>query len=180
MFCYNCGKELNDDFNLCPYCGADITRYSDETADKAKEYIVEPDVKFELLGRELFFSPRFLEYNTLRKRFFEKAESLEEEYIKFYKSRKHTFVGLFDEEIPEVVQKVTSAVRFGVDVLMEYGIDDIDDTMLANMVVQSGNIKESLGYIYAKAGEIQRYAENLGDYRDIKKASRGHELHPIC
>ena len=174
MFCYNCGKELNDDFNLCPYCGADITRYSDETADKAKEYIVEPDVKFELLGRELFFSPRFLEYNTLRKRFFEKAESLEEEYIKFYKSRKHTFVGLFDEEIPEVVQKVTSAVRFGVDVLMEYGIDDIDDTMLANMVVQSGNIKESLGYIYAKAGEIQRYAENLGDYRDIKKASRGH------
>ena len=39
MFCYNCGKELNDDFNLCPYCGADITRYSDETADKAKEYI---------------------------------------------------------------------------------------------------------------------------------------------
>ena len=152
MFCYNCGKELNDDFNLCPYCGADITRYSDETADKAKEYIVEPDVKFELLGRELFFSPRFLEYNTLRKRFFEKAESLEEEYIKFYKSRKHTFVGLFDEEIPEVVQKVTSAVRFGVDVLMEYGIDDIDDTMLANMVVQSGNIKESLGYIYAKAG----------------------------
>lgn len=169
MFCYNCGKELNDDFNLCPYCGADITRYSDETADKAKEYIVEPDVKFELLGRELFFSPRFLEYNTLRKRFFEKAESLEEEYIKFYKSRKHTFVGLFDEEIPEVVQKVTSAVRFGVDVLMEYGIDDIDDTMLANMVVQSGNIKESLGYIYAKAGEIQRYAENLGDYRDIKK-----------
>lgn len=37
---------------------------------------------------------------------------------------------------------------------MEYGIDDIDDTMLANMVVQSGNIKESLGYIYAKAGEI--------------------------
>lgn len=40
MFCYNCGKELNDDFNLCPYCGADITRYSDETADKAKEYIV--------------------------------------------------------------------------------------------------------------------------------------------
>ena len=62
----------------------------------------------------------------------------------------------FDEEIPEVVQKVTSAVRFGVDVLMEYGIDDIDDTMLANMVVQSGNIKESLGYIYAKAGEIQR------------------------
>ena len=55
MFCYNCGKELNDDFNLCPYCGADITRYSDETADKAKEYIVEPDVKFELLGRELFF-----------------------------------------------------------------------------------------------------------------------------
>ena len=41
MFCYNCGKELNDDFNLCPYCGADITRYSDETADKAKEYIVE-------------------------------------------------------------------------------------------------------------------------------------------
>lgn len=95
MFCYNCGKELNDDFNLCPYCGADITRYSDETADKAKEYIVEPDVKFELLGRELFFSPRFLEYNTLRKRFFEKAESLEEEYIKFYKSRKHTFVGLF-------------------------------------------------------------------------------------
>lgn len=41
MFCYNCGKELNDDFNLCPYCGADITRYSDETADKAKEYIIE-------------------------------------------------------------------------------------------------------------------------------------------
>lgn len=40
MFCYNCGKELNDDFNLCPYCGADITRYSDETADKAKEYIL--------------------------------------------------------------------------------------------------------------------------------------------
>ena len=34
---------------------------------------------------------------------------------------------------------------------------------------RSGNIKESLGYIYAKAGEIQRYAENLGDYRDIKK-----------
>ena len=78
MFCYNCGKELNDDFNLCPYCGADITRYSDETADKAKEYIVEPDVKFELLGRELFFSPRFLEYNTLRKRFFEREKEVKE------------------------------------------------------------------------------------------------------
>ena len=90
-------------------------------------------------------------------------------------------MGLFDEEIPEVVQKVTSAVRFGVDVLMEYGIDDIDDTMLANMVVQSGNIKESLGYIYAKAGEIQRYAENLGDYRDIKNSKFScHSQRVLC
>ena len=175
MYCYNCGKELNDDFNLCPYCGVELTQhFVGKAAGIEEECIEEPDVKFELLGRELFFSPRFLEYNALRKRFFEKAESLEMEYIRFYNGRKHTFVGLFEEEIPEVVQKITSAVRFGVDVLMEYGIDDVDDTILANMVIRSGNIKESLGYIYAKAEEIQRYAENLGDYRDIKKASRGH------
>ena len=122
----------------------------------------------------LAFSNDVIAYNSLRNRFVDKSTRLEKEYVDFYKNRKHTFDDLFDVEIPEVVHKVIDATHFGVSVLMEYGIDDIDDNALAAMVSENGGIRQALDFIYQKAEKIEELAISLGEYRSIQRAGRGH------
>ncbi len=177
MYCYNCGKQINAEFKHCPYCGTDLNELSSNktNSQEQSEAIPEtPDVEIMIADRKLYFRPDFMEYNALRKRFFDKAAKLESEYIEYYSYKEHSFDSLFDEEIPNVVYKTIDAVKFGVSVLMEYGIDDIDDEQLAALVSQDENIKDHLEYIYERAFEIEQYAERLADYRNVEKASRSH------
>lgn len=171
MFCYNCGKQVDNTFKHCPYCGIPLTAAKDSIPQKNTG---RPDVEVSLLGKKVFFSQSFIDYNNLRKRFYDKAAELEDNYICYYSDREHTFDALFDEEIPKAVYETVDAVKFGVSVLMEYGIDFIDEETLADMVTSDGNVKNALNYIYSKADEISDTAESLSEYRNAQRASRGH------
>ena len=171
MFCYNCGKQVDNTFKHCPYCGIPLTAAKDSIPQKNTG---RPDVEVSLLGKKVFFSQSFIDYNDLRKRFYDKAAELEDNYICYYSDREHTFDALFDEEIPKAVYETVDAVKFGVSVLMEYGIDFIDEETLSDMVTSDGNVKNALNYIYSKADEISDTAESLSEYRNAQRTSRGH------
>lgn len=163
MTCKKCGRTIKDDFAICPYCGSTIQATEEPVSE----------CKFSVAGRTIVVPDSLVKYDTLRKRFSSKAEELENEYIEFYDKRTHNFNGLFDEEIPEVVRKVVLAVKFGVSVLMEYGIDDIDEDELSERVVSAnGDIKQALEPIYAKVAEIIEFEESLNDYRNAQRMGR--------
>lgn len=163
MTCEKCGRTIKADFTICPYCGSTIQAAEGPVAEHT----------FSVAGRTIAVPDSLVKYNALRKRFSIKAEELENEYIEFYRKRKHNFSGLFDEEIPEVVRKVVLAVKFGVSVLMEYGIDDIDEDELSERVVSAnGDIKQELEPIYAKVAEIIDFEESLSEYRNAQRMGR--------
>jgi len=131
-------------------------------------------VKLSIAGRTINVSKELVEYNNFRKRFSNKAESLKNEHVNFYNSRVHTFDGLFEIEIPEVLNKAYSAIKFGNSVLMEYGVDYISEEELVGRATANGGIKEKLRPIFEEVEEIERYAESLGDYRNVQRAGRGY------
>ena len=38
MKCQNCGKELNDDFQLCPYCGSAVESDDNRQTEQTNTY----------------------------------------------------------------------------------------------------------------------------------------------
>lgn len=133
-----------------------------------------PRRTFSIAGREVSFSNDLVTYNNLRNQFVNQSMVLEKEFTNFYKSRKHTFDGLFEEEIPTVVYKIIDALHYGVSVLMEYGIDDIDDNELGKMVAGNEGVRDALEPIYQKAQEIEDLAISMGEYRAVQRAGRGY------
>lgn len=59
----------------------------------------------------LFFSWSCTDYSDLRKRFYDKAAELEDNYICYYSDREHTFDALFDEKIPKAVYETVDAAK---------------------------------------------------------------------
>lgn len=39
MFCKNCGKEINDNAVVCPYCGVQVRQLNGETAEGQEKHI---------------------------------------------------------------------------------------------------------------------------------------------
>ena len=59
----------------------------------------------------LFFSWSCTDYSDLRKRFYDKAAELKDNYICYYSDREHPFDALFDEKIPKAVYETVDAAK---------------------------------------------------------------------
>lgn len=163
MKCNNCGKKINDDFNLCPYCGANISQNAKE------EHTV-----FLLSEYKLTFSKELIEFNELRGEFSKKAEELENAFIKYYNSNPHSFYNLIENTLPKVAKQAYKIIQFGIEKLMQNGIDDIDSKELVEMVSERKTLTDYLEPILEKMDEIEIYAEELANEQYIRSLSRGH------
>lgn len=107
MFCFKCGNPVNEKFKHCPYCVIKLSTLNNIIPEKNcnKRDGKSSKIEFLIAERKICFTQEFINYNTLRKRFFDKATELENAYMDYYKSKDHTFNSLFDEEVPEVNQK---------------------------------------------------------------------------
>lgn len=173
--CPKCGHVIPVNSKFCLNCGTPIP--SVKATDKTIAKVTAPSgstTKFLISGRQIVFSSDVIEYNKLRVLFSNKASDLELDYISFYKNRDHNFRDLFDIEIPELVLKAADAVKFGVHILMEYGIDDIDENELATMVSNKISIRDCLFPIIDGAEKIEAYADELAGYRTISRAGHGY------
>ena len=68
MFCINCGKKLNDDYNFCPYCGFKLTKDT-----KTKGTLVNVMVKGGLT-KELYYKDGNFYYDSKLEMPFSKEE----------------------------------------------------------------------------------------------------------
>lgn len=125
MRCNNCGAEIPWGSLFCLKCGSKV-KVNVSTGDECS-------VKsFNLLGRNLTFYEDVLAVNKLRKQFAEYGWKTRNSYINFYNSNVRTFEDLFNKAFPKFVDDIMSAIKFGVFVLMDYGVDFIDEKELTN------------------------------------------------
>lgn len=168
MNCEFCGKEISKDFLLCPYCGKKL-RVHDR-----KNIELRPKDKTELTlaGHTLYFDSKLIAYNDLRKRFIKKAIEIEAEYTDWYKELPPTYEQLFSSAVPEIYYQSIKANKFGVSVLMEYGIDDIDENTLSDLVSERKSLSELLDPLRRLVEEIEDCAEEMEEKRRYEKNSR--------
>lgn len=170
MNCYNCGAEYSKNNIFCLECGAELT---DKIFNNNVEYYNDC-LNIKLCGNTISFSAEILEYNELFGNFITLGEKSSRKFENFYKMEITTFDKLYEKCLPVFVEKCSEAFRFGIFVLMEYGIDYIDEQALLDMFDEDElKIEFVLEQYVTFAEQIQETAEQLNSYRATQRAMRG-------
>lgn len=174
MNCSKCGKTLDDAFVFCPFCGGSMKTQGDADIDSViTENVANvEEVTFEIAGRALAFGSNVIAYNSLHKRFIEKAQIIKADFVKYYSASTHTYERLFAQDIPKFLESVSLAVRFGVSILVEYGIMDVDFDYLCEFAADDINVMRTLGPIKDKVDEIEQFAIERGYKRNLSRMNR--------
>lgn len=164
--CFNCGESIKKNFKHCPYCGIVLQQKKiiEDNSTKQYEPKKETNVEISLLGRTLIFTQNFMDYYKFKNRFIEFGIDLENKYIDFYNSSKHTFEGVFEEQLPAVIEKIEKIICFGECVLKEYGVDDVNGKEITDSI--SNELKKDFEYISRAMNEILEFDDSSAEFRE--------------
>ncbi|WP_156114892.1 CFI-box-CTERM domain-containing protein [Paenibacillus sp. FSL R5-0345] len=113
-----------------------------------------------------------VEYNKLRTLFSSHASKSKTDFDVYYHSSVKSFDDLFDKAFPTFIESVTASLKFGVSVLMKYGVDDVDFDKLAELAANDIDIPKYISPFMEAAEKIEEYAENLSNYKNLSRAGR--------
>lgn len=164
MVCNNCGSNIPDDSMFCLKCGSKVE------ADLDNNVIVKT---FPLCGNSVSFYDDIIEFNNIRTNFVEFARKSRSEYINFYNSKIKNFDDLYDIALPKFLEYIAESVRFGIFILMENGIDYIDEKALIDYMDDDElRVQHVLNMFSEYADNIQKAVDELAEYRHIQRSSR--------
>lgn len=198
MYCIKCGFKLPDNSRFCSNCGTPLS-FPMATGDESivsepmetksamekipteiqadlepgEKVSLEPlGIEFDIVDHHLSFNADMVAFNKLRKPFSVNAGKHKAEYIKFYDSKVHSFDDLFQIAYPEMKRRIDLSVEFGIRVLMDYGVDHIDEDTLRSLAGDNIDPDVVMQPLMESAEEIQRHAANISRGRDIERSSR--------
>ena len=157
MRCSNCGTDLPDEALFCFKCGTKIE----------KDAAPENRQTFRIGDRELVFGADLLAVKDLRRKFSDYAWECATAFAKYYKSNVTCFDDIFEKAFAVFEEKSTAALHFGVRVLMDYGVDYIDVSQLADAAGDRIDPTPVLTPFIKTAEEIQEKADALSGYKYI-------------
>jgi len=132
--------------------------------------------KFPLCGHEVCFYRNILEYNDFRGNFMELCKERREEFKLFYSEKVTSFKTLYEASIPKFIITAREAVSFSVFVLMEYGIDDIDEETFFDMVggEEGLGIRMILDQFLELNEQVKDAQTSINDYRTAQRSGRSY------
>lgn len=182
MFCWNCGKQIDDISKFCQYCGAKIEPISDNCLQnptiKDTNTHQLPSITFSLRGNEITFDYRIEKYTQFRKEFMEQYQRYNDSLIEKVQG---TLSKLKDSELDNCLDIF---IQFGTDTitwlqktvhqkLISMGIYTVSLEQIADMIRNSANHFSDKYTIFSeKYLEIVASAKQLEEYKALKRANR--------
>lgn len=178
-FCIECGQQLVDGAKFCFSCGKPVAQVQTETSNlvhNVKTQIVKSDKslskEFLLFNNQIIFDGNLVEIIKLQKLFLEFAWNKRSEFVELYDSI-FTLEDLFDIGMSKFISSILESINLGVKTLMNYGIDYIDNNMLADLASEDFDLENIWSPIFNEVNKIQEEADRLSTFRDKQRASRG-------
>lgn len=195
--CPECGRKVSDRAKACPECGFPVAEYviqenvpnvaevkteSNESNPKLtkqeKQEVSEkvPALKnvkrFPLLGREVAFDKDILKVNELHRDIMTYVWNRRTEFVNYYNANVHKFDDLFSKAFKRYVELQHSCIKYGVTVLMKYGVDYISINELTEKVKDTLETEKTWKPYFDKAEKILNEADRMVEYRNAKRATR--------
>ncbi|MDD7208762.1 MAG: zinc-ribbon domain-containing protein [Lachnospiraceae bacterium] len=171
MFCFQCGQQLPDNAKFCMKCGTSLQNVGSTDNDEKlieKEYIIH-----RFGNKTIKISKDYEPYIDIFQAVQKNEETKVEEFVNFYYSSVHSFDDILDKAIPTLFEKIRETLSFVITVLMKYGVDDIDEEQLREVLESRVKPDNYLNVYFEKAEAIQTEIERIKGYRGVERASRG-------
>lgn len=155
MFCSNCGKEIENNVNFCPWCGGKISPIIQHTKDmtpQKNKSIPRPYVFPVAFECSVAFDIKFHQYNQLRSEFFNRGSSTEILGGMMFGEKCTTFDAVFNEVLPWSIESIKETIDYAISILIKFGIDYIDKKTFLD--------------------EINEKAEKMGVFNDLANAEK--------
>lgn len=162
MFCVNCGKEIIETSKYCPYCGV-------RQEFKTKE---NPKSGFCIGSNNIVFVEGTLKVLKLYERFAKNAKKVVAEFDDFYRRNISTYTLFFKEALPKIVSYMQQSISFGVDVLIDHGVDFVDEDALYESIKEGFENCEVLNHYIEIEDSINKYETNQSEMKRAERANR--------
>lgn len=186
MFCINCGTKLPDGAKFCFECGAKlptpsiVSEPTENTAFTSDRQKADIPIEFTIKGHKLKFDSSYKEYTEKRTAFFD-------EFIAGFEKRatefRRTFKGIedCDQKVIEITNfgqsEINQCIKQGHKFLLSseiYGISQDNLIQHIRASLENGCYEKRLGEFEEGYLRIVATDEQWKEYRQMKKASRGH------
>lgn len=185
MFCSNCGNPVADNANFCMYCGTKLAKISAVVlaptnqeilmdTNECKAMALEP-ISFSIQGNTLSFDSCIAEYTNLRKNFLSNFFNHCTEAIKKIKAQQ---VSNLDDYLDIYCTYGLGVIDWLYDealhLLLGHNIYDIAKNQIINEYnPEESEFLDAYAEFEDKYASIVASAQELENYRELRKASRG-------
>lgn len=185
-FCANCGNKLMENAKFCSNCGKPVESLNEnepqecvpeessaqvaessncnDVAETLDQPPVSP-VEMDFCGRKFLFDPSIIEYNKLQKRFVQQGQLAKNAFKSYYVRNVNDFDTLYEKGLSKFLTEITDGVRFGVSVIREYGVLDVDEEAFLGVTQTNGFLETNMDYYTSIAAELRDSVEKLVSYR---------------
>lgn len=191
-FCMFCGAKLDVQMSVAAPSSADVGM-SDDLAlvptedtqtnisaipksvpvpNAAKQAV--PPYIIEFCGRKLQFEYSFERYNDLRRRFFDRSNAVQKEFVDYYKANVHDFDTLFDKGLECFLAKSKEFLEFSVSIVHKNGGHDIDEEYFLQYSNDAKVFCSAMNYFREVSILLTNLAETMASYRAAKSARRSY------
>lgn len=178
MFCSNCGAKLPGEAKFCFSCGAKVAEISDASVETATTSLTAldkgPGVTFHILDREIAFSSAITSRNEIHSVFIDYSREAAQTASEWASAEMHTIDDIFQKGMPLAVDLLHKSLELGVLMLMKRGVDNIDVSRLQEICADAVDLSSHMEYFFQKGEEIEKYADELAQKRNIQRSSRSH------
>ncbi len=193
-FCAHCGQKLMENARFCSNCGKPVENINEELSQEHMPEVVDkilteesptkanknisqdaapethaqpavPPVEMDFCGRKLLFDPSVIEYNKLRKRFVQQGHLAKEAFKSYYARNVKDFDTLYENGLSKFMEEVAEGLRFGVSVIREYGVLDVDEGAFLGVTRPNSFLETNMDYYVSIATELRNSVEKLIAYR---------------
>lgn len=178
MLCKKCGAGIPDDSLFCFKCGTNIKGQSEDdlnsdNKENTSDNNEDKSVCFSIAGHSVSFNSDVIEVGKLRSLFSERAWRKKEQFITFYEEDVKSFEEIYSKALPRIVDDILDSVKFGVSVLIKYGVEDVDYNILLNDASDDIDPAYILDTYIEAADWISEKADELCRNRQLQRLSRG-------
>lgn len=177
-FCVECGHQLVEGAKFCFNCGKQVSQTTNTQPKKVDSDSIsnKPNAsnvkQFTLFDNNIWFSEELVSVIKLRKIFSENAWDKVLDFDELYDSKIQTLDDLLEVGLAKFISSIKESVELGVKVLMEYGIDYIDNDRLTDLASKHIDADKVWEPIFLVAKKIEEEAEKIARERNYQRASR--------
>ena len=175
MFCFNCGKEIQNEAKFCPFCGTPQNDISTNGTNEPDNEIVDGESHEFSIAYEtvVSFDKRFDVYNSLRCGFeTRRIRNMMEVQMKNV-SDGTDFDGFYEKIIPYTTDLMKKNIEMCVELLFNIGIDYLDSETLTKKINERVSNYEIVNEIFKPIEEIGELAEQLEENSNTRYWSGG-------